>query len=225
MTAEDCDLPVASARAGQGELGLGSQRPRDSSAKIRQGRERKQHPRAGVVDMHVLIGEVRQGAGLNQQSFASLIDRNIALPIGQRCESKRQDKPAARLAVRVLRRRVAARRLSETKAWISSVAGGAPHGREAIQRSASSSARRAELKPVRMCPATDHRRAASPSSVCFLIHPMSVCNASTSWSMLASKWVGSSKRMKFNRRNVSGTARSSTVRHTTGAKRLLSEVA
>jgi hypothetical protein len=57
MTAEDCDLPVALARAGQGELGLGSQRPRDSIAKIWQGRECKQHPRPGVVDMHVLIGE------------------------------------------------------------------------------------------------------------------------------------------------------------------------
>jgi hypothetical protein len=54
----------------------------------------------------------------------------------------------------VLRRRVAARRLSETKAWISSVARGAPHGREAIQRSASSRAGERSTSPSE-CPATD----------------------------------------------------------------------
>ena len=61
----------------------------------------------------------------------------------------------------MLRRRVAPRRLSATKACVSAVGSGAPRGREAIQRSASSSTgERSSSPPGR--PAAAQRRAASP---------------------------------------------------------------
>jgi hypothetical protein len=59
--------------------------------------------------------------------------------------------------------------------------------------------------------------------VCFLIQLMSVSIAAASASAPTSKRTGSSKKMKFNRRNASGIALSSTRRQTIGAKRLLSE--
>ena len=65
------------------------------------------------------------------------------------------------LPVRILRRRVAPRQLSATKVWVSPVGSGAPCGREAIQRSASSRAgERSKSPPDR--PAATQCRAASP---------------------------------------------------------------
>ena len=124
----------------------------------------------------------------------------------------------------MLRRRVAPRRLSATKACVSPVGSGAPLGRAAIHRSASSNTGERNSNPPGR-PAADHRRAASPNSVCCLIQPMSVCSASASRSALASNWAGSSKNMKFSRRNASGVASSATRRHTIGAKRLFREAA
>ena len=49
--------------------------------------------------------------------------------------------------------------------------------------------------------------------------------ASTSLSALASNSEGSSKKMKLSRRSASGTALSSTCRHTIGANRLFSDAA
>jgi hypothetical protein len=124
----------------------------------------------------------------------------------------------------MLRRRVAPRRLSLTKACVSSVGAGAPLGRDAIQRSASSSTGdRSNNPPVR--PPACQRRAASPYSVCFLIQAISVCNASHSRSKLAANNASSSKKMKFSRASAVGISLSSTGAMTIGAKRLLSEAA
>ena len=132
--------------------------------------------------------------------------------------------PAARLPVSTLRRRVAARRLSRTKSCVSSVGAGAPSGRAAIHCSASSSTGERRRSPFG-CPASDQRRACSPNSVCRLIQPMSVPSASASRSALASNRASSSKMMKLSLASTSGTALSSTGRHTIGAKRLFSEAA
>jgi hypothetical protein len=86
-------------------------------------------------------------------------------------------RPAARLPVRMFRLRVVPRRLAATKAWVSAVGSGAPRGREAIQRSASSSTGERSSRPLGR-PARAHRRAASPNSVCCRTQPISVCSAS-----------------------------------------------
>ena len=80
-------------------------------------------------------------------------------------------RPAARLPVRMLRRRLAARRLSATKAWVSSVGSGAPCGRDAIHRSASSSTGERSNSPLadRSPPSAvplRHTRCAAGSSRC-----------------------------------------------------------
>jgi hypothetical protein len=63
--------------------------------------------------------------------------------------------------------------------------------------------------------ASAHRvRACSPNSVCRLIQPMSVFSACASWSALASKRAGSSKKMKFSFARASGTSSSCTERTT-----------
>ena len=122
---------------------------------------------------------------------SSLLHGDAALPVSEPASASASTRPAARLPVRMLRRWLAPRRLSATNAWVCSVGAGAPCGRDAIQRSASSSAgERSNSPPGR--PASDHWRAASPNSVCCLIQPMSVRSASASLSALTSNRVESS---------------------------------
>jgi hypothetical protein len=126
----------------------------------------------------------------------------------------------------MLRRRVAARRLAAMKSCVACVGAGAFTGRDAIQRSASSSTGERSSRPEDAePPPSAQRRALSPNSVCFLIQPMSVRSASSSRARLSSNRAGSSKKMKLSRASASGTALSSTRRYTIGAKRLLSEAA
>jgi hypothetical protein len=121
-------------------------------------------------------------------------------------------------------RRVAAWRLSEMNACVSSVGAGAPLGREAIQRSARSKLGDRSSNPLGLL-ARAQPRARSPNSVCCLIQPISVERASASRLVLSSKRAASSKKMKLRRTNSSGTILFSTGRHTIGAKRLLRDAA
>ena len=132
--------------------------------------------------------------------------------------------PAARLPVRMFRRRVAAWRLCLMKVCVSSVGVGASIGREAIQCSASSNVGERSRSPLGR-PAAAQWRAASPYPVCFLIQSISAASASQSRLRLSANTTSSSKKMKLRRESVSGTCLSSTRRSTVGAKRLFSEAA
>ena len=135
-----------------------------------------------------------------------LLNGKFPLPIRQPGKHERNHETRRRLPVSMLRRLVAPRRLSATKAWVSVVGSGAPRGREAIQRSASSSTGERSNSPL-FRPSAAQRRAASPYSVCCRTQPMSVLSASASRSALASKCSASSKKMKFRRRNASAPRR------------------
>jgi hypothetical protein len=101
---------------------------------------------------------------------------NAALPISEPGKRERDDRPGGEAHCEdVASARCAASTLAATKAWVSTVGSGAPRGREAIHRSASSrTGERSRSPPGRA--AVDQRRAASPNSVCYLTQPMSVCS-------------------------------------------------
>src|SRR6202035_1577167 len=72
-------------------------------------------------------------------------------------------------------------------------------------------------------PLSAHRRAYSPNSVCCRSQPISVSSASTRRLRLCSYCPSSVNKMKLRRDSASGTSLGSTLRHTIGAKRLLSD--
>ena len=116
------------------------------------------------------------------------------LPGGETRSTSAMMRPAPRLPVSRLRRRMAIRRLSVTKVCMSAVGNGASCGRVAIQCSACSSAGDRRRSPCG-CPALAQRRADSPYSVWRRIQSMSVCSASASRATVSLRiWSGRRRR-------------------------------